>query len=82
MGIASFVFGMLVRFARERGGIEGFTADVLADNKAAMRIFKKSAALSVQANLSGEAYELTMPFRNHERGDGTGRSPEERKIRS
>jgi acyl-CoA hydrolase len=80
-GIASFLYETLIRIARERGGIEGFTADVLADNKAMMKVFEKSA-LPLQATLSGTAYELTMPFRNHERGDGTGRSPEERKIRS
>jgi len=67
-GIASFVFGMLIRIAKERGGIEGFTADVLADNKSMMKVFEKSA-LPLQASLSGGAYELTMPFTDEEQKD-------------
>ncbi len=72
-GIASFIFGMLIRIARERGGIEGFTADVLADNKSMMKVFEKSA-LPLQATLAGGAYELTMPFSDEEQTDRKGRS--------
>jgi len=65
-GIASFLFEMLIRIAKERGGIKGFTADVLADNKAMMKVFEKSA-LPLQAVLSGGAYELVIPFVEEER---------------
>ncbi len=67
-GIASFLLEMLIRIAKERGGIEGFTADVLADNKGMMKVFEKSA-LPLQAVLSGGAYELVIPFTDEERED-------------
>jgi RimJ/RimL family protein N-acetyltransferase len=72
-GIASFLLEMLIRIAKERGGIEGFTADVLADNKGMMKVFEKSA-LPLQAVLSSGAYELVIPF--------TDEKQEDRKLRS
>jgi RimJ/RimL family protein N-acetyltransferase len=60
-GIASFLLGMLIRIAREQGGIEGFTADILADNKAMMKVLEKGP-YPVQAVLSSGSYELTIPF--------------------
>lgn len=59
-GIASFLFSLLIRIAREEG-IEGFTADILAANKPMLRIFEK-APYPVRAVLSGGVYELTVPF--------------------
>ncbi|MCX5833126.1 MAG: GNAT family N-acetyltransferase [Deltaproteobacteria bacterium] len=67
-GIASFLLEMLIRIAQERGGIEGFTADVLADNKGMMKVFEKSA-VPLQAVLSGGAYELIIPFMDEEQED-------------
>jgi acyl-CoA hydrolase len=59
-GIATFLFNLLIRVARENG-VEGFTADVLADNKSMLKVFEK-APFSVQAVLAYGAYELTIPF--------------------
>ena len=59
-GIASFLFDLLIRVAREEG-IAGFTADVLADNKSMLKVFEK-APFPVKAVLSGGAYRLTIPF--------------------
>ena len=59
-GIATFLFKLLIRVARENG-VEGFTADVLADNKSMLKVFEK-APFSVQAVLAYGAYELTIPF--------------------
>jgi len=52
---------MLVRIAREQGGIEGFVADIMADNKAMLKVLKKSPC-TVHTVLSGVYYEVTMPF--------------------
>jgi acyl-CoA hydrolase/GNAT superfamily N-acetyltransferase len=60
-GVATFLFNLLIRIARENG-VEGFTADVLTDNKPMLKVFKK-APFPVQFGLpSYGAYELTIPF--------------------
>ncbi|MBE9545975.1 MAG: GNAT family N-acetyltransferase [Proteobacteria bacterium] len=59
-GIASFMYEMLIRVAGERG-IEGFTADVLTDNKPMMKILEKSP-FPVQAEVESGVYHLTIPF--------------------
>ena len=59
-GVATFLFNLLIRVARENG-VEGFTADVLADNKSMLKVFEK-APFPVQSVLSYGAYELTIPF--------------------
>jgi GNAT superfamily N-acetyltransferase len=60
LGIATFLYSMLVRIARERG-IRGFTADVLASNKAMMKVFEKGD-LAVKAKLEQGVFELTIDF--------------------
>ena len=60
IGIASFLLTMLIRVARERR-IEGFTADVLADNKAMLKVFEK-ASFPIHAVLDSGIYTLTIPF--------------------
>jgi acyl-CoA hydrolase len=60
IGIASFLLTMLIRVARERR-IEGFTADVLADNKAMLKVFEK-ASFPIHAVLDCGIYTLTIPF--------------------
>jgi acyl-CoA hydrolase len=68
-GVATFLFNLLIRVARENG-VEGFTADVLADNKSMLKVFEK-APFPVQAVLAYGAYELTIPFTgNSTRADG------------
>lgn len=59
-GIASFLFALLIRLAKERG-IQGLTADVLTTNKGMMKVFERSG-LPVKASLEGGAYHLVMPF--------------------
>ena len=59
-GIASYLFELLIRTAREEG-IQGFTADVLATNKAMLKVFEK-APFPVQTVLTRGIYELTIPF--------------------
>jgi acyl-CoA hydrolase/RimJ/RimL family protein N-acetyltransferase len=72
LGIASHMLSMLVRLAKERG-LQGFTADVLASNKAMLKVFERSG-LPIRANLSSGAYEITMPFYGESAGlnQGTG----------
>jgi acyl-CoA hydrolase/RimJ/RimL family protein N-acetyltransferase len=60
LGIATFLFEYLIKLARERD-LRGFTADVLASNKAMMRVFER-APIPVQASLDEGIYELEMPF--------------------
>lgn len=68
LGIATFLFKMLVRLAKERG-LKGFTADVVASNKSMMRVFEH-AGLPVKARLAGGVYEITMPFEGNDTGEG------------
>jgi len=60
LGIASYLYKMLVQLARERG-LKGLTADVLASNKPMMRVFEKGD-LTVNAQLDEDIYKLTIPF--------------------
>ncbi len=60
LGIASYLYKMLVQLARERG-LKGLTADVLASNKPMMRVFEKGD-LTVNAQLDDDIYKLTIPF--------------------
>ena len=61
-GIATYMYQMLVRLAKERG-IQGFTADVLSSNKAMIKVFEKGG-LTVEAKLERGIYALTIPFDN------------------
>jgi GNAT superfamily N-acetyltransferase len=59
-GIAGYLYAMLIRLGRERG-LKGFTADVLFDNLAMMKVFHKGE-LPVHAHLESGVYHLTIPF--------------------
>ncbi|WP_028321204.1 bifunctional acetyl-CoA hydrolase/transferase family protein/GNAT family N-acetyltransferase [Desulfatiglans anilini] len=59
-GIATYLFQMLINIARNRG-IEGFKADVLASNKAMIKVFEKSP-FPLKAVLDSGVYELIIPF--------------------
>lgn len=59
-GIATHMYNMLVRLAKERG-IHGFTADVLSSNKAMMKVFEKGGD-PIKAELDYGSYSLTIPF--------------------
>jgi len=58
-GIATYLYQMLMRIAKERG-IQGFTADVLSTNHGMMKVFEKGGI--VKAKLEYGVYKLTMPF--------------------
>ena len=60
LGIASMMYEMLVRLAKERG-IRGFVADVLFSNTGMMKVFKKGQ-LAVKARLESGVYHLEIPF--------------------
>jgi acyl-CoA hydrolase/GNAT superfamily N-acetyltransferase len=60
LGIASYIFSMLIQCARERG-LKGLTADVLASNRGMMKVLEKSG-LPVKAKIDAGVYEVVMPF--------------------
>jgi acyl-CoA hydrolase/GNAT superfamily N-acetyltransferase len=60
LGIATFLYKMITRIARERG-IKGFVADVLFSNTSMMKVFQKGD-LPVRAHLESGVYHLTIPF--------------------
>ena len=59
-GIASFLYKVLIRLAKERG-LKGFTADVLLENKAMMRVLEKGD-LPVQTKMEHDILKVTLPF--------------------
>jgi acyl-CoA hydrolase/GNAT superfamily N-acetyltransferase len=59
-GIATMMYEMLVRLARERG-VKGFVAEVLFSNIGMMKVFKKGQ-LPVKARLENGVYHLEIPF--------------------
>jgi len=61
-GIATFLFLQLIKIAKDRG-ITGFTADVLASNKAMMKVLERSP-YPVNAVMQSGVYELTIPFQD------------------
>ncbi len=59
-GIATALYEMLIRLAKERG-LKGFTAEVLQANKKMMKIFE-NGHLPINARVKNGLYELTIPF--------------------
>jgi acyl-CoA hydrolase len=59
-GIATFLFLYLIRIAGEQG-IQGFTADVLASNKAMLKVLERSP-YPVKAVMDSGVYEFSIPF--------------------
>ena len=61
LGVATFLYRMLIRVARERG-VRGFVAEVLYSNIGGiMKVFKKGG-LPVKAHLEGGVYHIEIPF--------------------
>jgi acyl-CoA hydrolase/GNAT superfamily N-acetyltransferase len=60
LGIATFLFRLLIRLAKERG-VERFTADVLFSNQAMMKVFRKGAR-SLKAKLQDGIYQVEIPL--------------------
>ncbi|MBW2178576.1 MAG: GNAT family N-acetyltransferase [Deltaproteobacteria bacterium] len=61
MGIATYIFQMMIRLAKERG-IKGFKSDVLASNKGMLKVFEKGGEV-VNSKLEFNVYNLTIPFK-------------------
>jgi len=59
-GIATFLFELLCRVAREKG-IKAFRADVLATNKAMLKVLEKSP-YPFKAVMNSGVYEITIPL--------------------
>jgi len=59
-GIGTFLLRYLIRIALEKS-IRGFTADVLAQNKAMMQVFSKSGYL-LKTHMGSGVYELEIDF--------------------
>ncbi|HCY86788.1 MAG TPA: GNAT family N-acetyltransferase [Desulfobacteraceae bacterium] len=57
-GIATFLYQMLARLAKERGNVK-MTADVLSSNRAMLKVFEKGV-YPVTAKLEGGAYALSI----------------------
>jgi RimJ/RimL family protein N-acetyltransferase len=60
LGIATYLFNLLVRIAKERG-FKGFKADVLGTNKSMMKVFEKSG-MPFEAKIQEGVYEILIPF--------------------
>ena len=61
LGVATFLYRMLIRVARERG-VRGFVAEVLYSNIGGiMKVFKKGN-LPVKMHLENGVYHLEIPF--------------------
>jgi len=60
IGMGTFLLKKLTKIARKKG-IDGFTADVITDNKPMLNVFEKSE-FPVHAVVNTGVYELTIPF--------------------
>jgi len=68
LGIATYLYEMLIRLAKERG-LRGFTAEVMQANKEMMKVFGKGH-LPINARLENGLYWLTIPFDNQASQEG------------
>jgi len=59
-GIATFLLELLIKYAQEKG-IQGITADVLADNKPMLKVYEK-LPYPIRAVMEFGIYNLTIPF--------------------
>lgn len=66
IGIASYLYKLLARLAKERG-LNGLTADVLSSNLAMMKVFEKGG-LAFEAKQEEGAYAIKIPFDKPDRG--------------
>ena len=64
-GIASFLLRVLKKIAKENG-IRGFKADVLATNKAMLKVFESASEQPISAVMDSGIYELYIPLESDE----------------
>ena len=60
LGIATYLYRMLVALAKE-SGLKGFTADVLFSNQGMMKVFRKGG-WPIEAKLENGIYQLVINF--------------------
>jgi RimJ/RimL family protein N-acetyltransferase len=60
LGIGTYMFQLLIQAARERC-LRGFTADVLVENKAMLRVFEKGSP-KVKVNMEHGIYSVSIPL--------------------
>jgi GNAT superfamily N-acetyltransferase len=60
LGIATYLYEMLIRLAKERG-LKGFNAAVLHTNKGMMKVFEKGD-LAINVRVLNSVYKLIIPF--------------------
>ncbi len=60
LGIASYLYRLLIRLGRERG-LNGLTAEVLSTNLAMMKVFE-NGGLAFEAKLEDGVYAIKIPF--------------------
>lgn len=60
LGIATYLYGMLARLARQRGA-KGMTADVLSSNQAMLKVFE-SGKYPVQSRFENGTHSLLISF--------------------
>jgi len=60
LGIAQYLYDLLIRLAKERG-LDGFTAEVLQENKGMLKVFERGG-LPMEALLKDGVYNLRMSF--------------------
>lgn len=60
LGIGGLLFDHLARIARQ-AGLKEFVAEVLADNRAMLRVFERSGLIS-QERRDGTVVDITMPL--------------------
>ena len=58
IGIASYLYRLLARLAKERG-LKGFTADVLFSNNGMMKVFRKGG-FPIKTQLENGVYQLEI----------------------
>jgi acyl-CoA hydrolase/GNAT superfamily N-acetyltransferase len=73
IGIGSYLYQMLLDIAK-KNGLEGFNATVLADNAPMLKVFQKNAPYPINAVLSGDKYDLSMPFYSDKTGYNPGQT--------
>ncbi len=60
LGIASYLFDLLIRVAREEG-VAGFTGEVWESNTAMLKVYE-TGPYQAKKTLAGNVYRITIPF--------------------